>query len=49
LLLFRFRGGRRLPAVLPGHRMTDSRVACCITIAMLAVPLSRSFPEEEKS
>jgi hypothetical protein len=49
LLLFCFHGGRRLAAVLPGHGMTDAHVACCITIAVLAVPLSRSFPGEEKS
>jgi hypothetical protein len=49
LLLFRFRGGRRLPAVLPGHKMTDACVACCITIAVLAVPLSRSFSGRKKS
>jgi hypothetical protein len=43
LLLSGFHGGQRLPAVLPGHGMTDARVACRIMIAVL-VALPFSFP-----
>ena len=45
---FCFHGGR-LPAALPGRRMPDARAACCIMTGVLAVPLFRSFPGEEKS
>jgi hypothetical protein len=43
LLLSGFHGGRRLPAVLPGHGMTDACMACRIMIAVLAA-LPFSFP-----
>jgi len=43
LLLSGFHGGQRLPAVLPGHGMTDACVACRIMIAVLAA-LPFSFP-----
>jgi hypothetical protein len=43
--------GRRLSAGLPGHEMTDVRVACCVTITVLAVLpfLSAHFPGEERT
>ena len=46
---FRFPGGRRLPAVLPGRRMLDARAACCITVGVLAVPPFPLISGEEKS
>jgi hypothetical protein len=52
LLLSGFHGGQRLPAVLPGHGMTDACVACRIMIAVLAaLPffLSAHFPGEERA
>jgi len=43
-----FHGGRRLSAVLPGRWMTDARVACCVTIAVLAVlPFPLIFREKK--
>jgi hypothetical protein len=40
----------RLSAGLRGHGMTDARVACCITIAVLTVlPFPLNFPEEERA
>ena len=42
-MLSGFHGGQRLPAVLPGHGMTDACVACRIMIAVLAA-LPFSFP-----
>ena len=48
LVLSGFHGGRRLSAVLPGHRMTDARLACRITIAVLAGPPFPLVFREEK-
>jgi hypothetical protein len=48
LPLLGFPGGRRLSAVLPGRWMTDARVACCVTIARLAVlPFPLIFREKK--
>jgi hypothetical protein len=29
--------------------MLDARAACCITVGVLAVPLSLSFPEKKRA
>jgi len=48
LPLLGFHGGRRLSAVLPGRWMRDARVACCFTIAVLAVlPFPLIFREKK--
>jgi hypothetical protein len=47
LPLLGFHSGRLLSAVLPGRWLTDARVACCFTIAVLAVlPFLVHFPEK---
>jgi hypothetical protein len=48
LPLLGFHGGRWLSAVLPGRWMTDARVACCVTVAVLAVlPFPLIFREKK--